>query len=119
MPSASQSLPDQLAIFIQALEDLQAIARDAAIERRSLQQCFLGAQQYYQQTLLPALVASPVAASLTPYHTEVNRGLRLLGVDVAFLQQAKSPLTQQKRQAQMQQRLQALLELSQGLGAQL
>jgi len=105
--------------FIENLKVLQTSAATANVDGRSLQQQFLETQQLYHQQLLPTLVESPAAASLITYQTEINRALRLLGMDVTFLQSAKNPVTQQKRQAQMQQRLQTLLEFSQGLQAEL
>jgi phenylacetate-coenzyme A ligase PaaK-like adenylate-forming protein len=113
------SLSQLLTAFIEALSTLQASACNANIDGRSLHQHFLTAQQLYQQQLLPTLIESPAAASLVTYQTEINRALRLLAMDVNFLQSAKNPLTQQKRQAQMQQRLKTLLEFSQGLQAAL
>lgn len=108
-----------LAAFIASLNRLQTSTTQANVDGRSLQQAFLATQQLYQQQLLPTLMESPAAASLVTYQTEINRALRLLGMDVTFLQSAKNPLTQQKRQAQMQQRLKTLLEFSQGLQAEL
>ncbi|MGF1522526.1 MAG: heterocyst frequency control protein PatD [Leptolyngbyaceae cyanobacterium] len=108
-----------LTAFLSLLEGLKQSANQANIDRRSLQQDFLTAQQLYQQQLLPTLMASPTATALMTYQTEINRALRLLGMDVSFLQTAKNPMTVQKRQAQMQQRLQTLLEFSRGLAAQL
>lgn len=115
----NQPESELLQSFIENLKALQTSAATANVDGRSLQQQFLEAQQLYQQQLLPTLVESPAAASLMTYQTEINRALRLLGMDVTFLQSAKNPMTQQKRQAQMQQRLQTLLEFSQGLQAEL
>jgi signal recognition particle subunit SEC65 len=50
-----------------------------------------------------------------PFQTEMNRALRLLGIDVTFLQSAQNPMTVQKRQAQMRQRLRQLLDFSREL----
>lgn len=106
---------DLLKAFIAGLETLLAGARQSGFEGRSLQKQFLATQQLYQQQLLPTLVASAQASALVTYQTEINRSLRLLGMDVSFLQSAKNPMTQQKRQTQMQQRLKTLLEFSRGL----
>ncbi|MEO0984217.1 MAG: heterocyst frequency control protein PatD [Cyanobacteria bacterium J06639_14] len=110
---------DLLDAFITHLETLETAVNKANIEVRSLQQDFLTTQQLYQQQLLPTLMASPNVASLISYQTEINRALRLLGMDVSFLQTAKHPMTVQKRQAHMRQRVQTLLEFSHGLKAQL
>ena len=110
---------DLLNTFITLLEGLKNTVSQANIEARSLQQDFLEAQQLYQQQLLPTLMASPAATALMTYQTEINRALRLLGIDVSFLQTAKNPMTIQKRQAQMRQRVQTLLDFSRGLAEQL
>lgn len=108
---------DTLALFITRLEKLDTIAQKSHIDGRSLQQQFLEAQQLYQTQLLPLMAASPAAAKFVSYQTEINRTLRLLGMDVAFLQSAKNSSTIQKRQAQMLKRLQTLLEFCRGLSA--
>ncbi|RZM78605.1 heterocyst frequency control protein PatD [Leptolyngbya iicbica] len=101
--------------FVELLTGVQHCAQAAQVDGRSLQQQFLQAQQLYQTQLLPTLMATPSAERLLSYQTEINRALRLLGMDVAFLQSAKNSLTLQKRQAQMQKQLQTLLEFCQGL----
>ncbi|MDB9525072.1 heterocyst frequency control protein PatD [Oscillatoria sp. CS-180] len=106
---------DLLAAFIAALTNLQTEVSKSTLDGRSLQQQFLATQQLYQQQLLPTLALSPSAAALVGYQTEISRALRLLGMDVAFLQSAKNALTQQKRQVQMQERLKTLLDFGRGL----
>lgn len=106
---------DVLTTFINLLMTLQNTAQGANLDERSLQQQFLQAQQFYQTQLLPTLMASPSAEGLISYQTEINRALRLLGLDVSFLQSAKSSVTVQKRQAQMLERLKTLLEFCRGL----
>lgn len=93
------------------------MARQANVDPRSLQQQFLIAQQLYRQALLPTLATASAAS--TPYQTEINRTLRLLAIDITFLQTAKNTLTTQKRQAQIQRRLQTLLDFSRQLQTQL
>ncbi|NER79976.1 MAG: heterocyst frequency control protein PatD [Leptolyngbya sp. SIO1D8] len=120
MSAPEQTTPQSLlADFVGALEGLQTSVQRTNIDGRSLQQQFLTVQQLYQQQLLPTLAVSPLATSLTPYQTEMNRAFRLLGMDVTFLQTAKNVMTMQKRQAQMRQRLKTVLEFSRGLQEQL
>ena len=116
---AAQALVQQFTTQVQQL--LQAIAQ-ANPDGRSLHQQFLHLQQTAQQGILqlsleippmpPDAVSAPDAPgdeSLVGYQTEISRGLRLLAMDITFLQSARQPLTQQKRQAQMRDRLQRLL----------
>ena len=105
--------------LIAQLQQLQADAGVTNIAERSLQLQVTALQHLYQQQLLPALIASPAASTLTTYQTEINRALRLLGLDATFLRSAKTPQTQAKRLAQLQDRLRILLEFSQGLQAEL
>jgi hypothetical protein len=114
-PSADASALALLDEFMAALTDLERQVGQAQVDGRSLQQTFLTAQQCFQQQLLPTLVTLPAAHTLTPLQTEMNRALRLLGIDVSFLQSAQNPMTAQKRQAQMRQRLRQLLDFSQAL----
>ena len=115
MMDSNAAETDVLAHFIALLKALHNQVQGAQVDGRSLQQQFLQAQQLYQTQLMPILVNSAAAEGFMAYQTEINRALRLLGLDVAFLQSAKNPLTIQKRQAQMQQRLKTLLEFCQGL----
>jgi len=114
MPAPSAEA-DVLSTFVKLLETLETSIQVANVNCRSLQQQFLQAQQFYQTQLLPTLLASPSAEGLVTYQTEINRALRLLGMDVSFLQSAKNAVTLQKRQAQMRQRLNTLLEFCRGL----
>ncbi|MEM6838621.1 MAG: heterocyst frequency control protein PatD [Cyanobacteria bacterium P01_C01_bin.120] len=106
---------DILTTFITQLKGLQTMTQSSNIDGRSLQQHFLAVQQLYQTQILPLMMTSSAAADFVSYQTEINRALRLLGLDVAFLQSAKQSVTQQKRQAQMLKRLNTLLEFCQGL----
>lgn len=116
-PSDSPTALEILTRFITHLEELYARGGQAQMDGRSLQQVFLEAQQLYQQQLLPTLSSTPIAATQS-YQTEINRALRLLGMDVSFLQAARDPMTAQKRQAQLRQRVQTLLDFSRALGEQ-
>ena len=105
--------------LIAQLQQLQAAATEPNLTAQSLQPQVTSLQQLYQQQLLPALIASPAASTLVTYQTEINRALRLLGMDATFLRSAKTPQTQAKRLVQLQDRLRILLEFSQGLQAEL
>ncbi|MEM0981528.1 MAG: heterocyst frequency control protein PatD [Cyanobacteria bacterium P01_H01_bin.58] len=119
MPNPSSSALPLLDEFVAALETCAASVSQANVDGRSLQAQFLQAQQLYQQGVLPTLRALPSETATLSYQTEINRALRLLGMDVTFLQAAKNTLTVQKRQQQMQQRLNTLLAFSHELRQQL
>ncbi|HEY9888107.1 MAG TPA: heterocyst frequency control protein PatD [Candidatus Obscuribacterales bacterium] len=105
--------------LVGALAAVQAIATQPHVDGRSLQAAFLTAQQLFQQQLLPTLAMTTTPDVLVTYQTEINRALRLLGIDVSFLQAAHNPTTRHQRQAQMRQRLDTLLDFSRGLQAAL
>lgn len=85
-----------------------------------LQQDFLRMQQRFQTQILPAVSDRESATGSGQGQailTEMNRTLRLLGMDVAFLQTARQSVTRQQRQGQMGDRLQQLQQFCQGLRA--
>lgn len=98
--------------FQHSLITLQAIATQANLDRVSLQAAFLEAQQLFQLQIagtdLSPLDAA-IATKLQSLFVEINKQLRLIGVDLMFLQAARQPATTQKRQKQMGDRLQLLL----------
>lgn len=105
------------------LEDVQAfqgqlVAFEALIcqanpSASALQQQFLQLQQPFQKQLWPAQAELTELAQ--PILLEMNRTLRLLGMDVAFLQAARQPQTMQQRQQQMRDRGRQLQQFCQGL----
>jgi nitrogen fixation/metabolism regulation signal transduction histidine kinase len=92
MPSPSQTFQVHLSAF-------SALCRDANPDARELQGRFLTVQQWFQQQILP--LATDSHPALQPLLTEMNRTLRLVAMDVAFLQTARQPITRQQRQRQM------------------
>jgi hypothetical protein len=98
--------------FYHALQQLQAIATQAHPDRPALQAAFLEAQQLFQLRIMALdLEGLPVTAQsqVQSYQTEINKQLRLLGMDVMFLQAARQSTTAQQRQAQMIDRIKTLL----------
>ncbi|ASC71634.1 hypothetical protein XM38_025870 [Halomicronema hongdechloris C2206] len=114
----TSSLSQALDQFAQQLTVLHQQSRQANPDGRHLQALFLTTQQQFQAFL--ALVeqtelTTAVEVPLRSLQTEVNRHLRLLGMDVAFLQAARQPQTVQQRQAQMGDRIRTLEQFCQGL----
>ncbi len=88
-----------------------AISQNVA-DSAGLQLQFSELQQFFQlrvASLELAALNSVDASRVQAIHTEINKQLRLLGMDVMFLQAARQPLTAQKRQVQMRDRLHLLL----------
>lgn len=90
----------------QALQSPLAVLRDLCQrsnpDPRELQGTFLTVQQVFQQQVLP-LGGEDTSdkTALQPLLTEMNRTLRLMAMDIAFLQTARQPITQQQRQRQI------------------
>lgn len=97
--------------FSQALEQLQQTASGAIVDVPKLRQSFLKAQQFFQQQIIN-LDADDLEPDIQPqvqsYQTEISKQLRLLGMDVMFLQAARQPGTAQERQSQILHRIQTL-----------
>jgi GH15 family glucan-1,4-alpha-glucosidase len=94
------------------LQALETLARATNPSGRQLQEQFLVAQQHFQQQLLPLAEPYP---SAQPVLTEINRTLRLLAMDVAFLQTARQSATTQQRQQQMLTKLGQLLNFCEAM----
>ncbi|MBE9138096.1 heterocyst frequency control protein PatD [Nodosilinea sp. LEGE 07088] len=94
---------DILRSHLQALDRLVQMANPNAAQ---LQAQFLATQQHFQHQVLPLGDAYPLGQ---PALTEMNRTLRLLAMDVAFLQAARQPITAQRRQQQLGEKLAQLL----------
>jgi hypothetical protein len=107
-----QSMQNDLETLRSHLQALEALADAPNPDGRSLQGPFLLAQQHFQQRILP--LGDPYPA-VQPMLTELNRGFRLLAMDVAFLQAARQSLTAQQRQQQMGDKLGQLLGFCEAL----
>lgn len=97
--------------FKQALEQLQAAA-GAQLDAPRLQQNFLEVQQFFQQQIV-TLDADDLALDSEPrvrsYQTEMSKQLRLVEMDVMFVQAARQQETHQQRQVQLSNRIQTLI----------
>lgn len=102
------------------LNKLQETLAEANPKGQVIQKMFLTLQQRFQNHLLPAIAADDQKqAQVQPLLTEINRSLRLLGMDVAFLQTARRSTKFQQRQKQMGDRIIQLQNFCDGLQQQL
>ena len=99
--------------FSLRLNELQQAFIQANPEASLLKSQVLAIQQFFQDqimaledTVLEAVDRSRVQA----YRTEMNKQMRLLGVDIVFLQAARQPVTAQQRQAQIRDRIARLID---------
>lgn len=94
------------------LQTLAGLVQSANPDGRALQAQFLLTQQHFQHQMLPLGAEMPAAQ---PVLTEMNRTLRLLAMDVAFLQTARQSTTAQQRQRQMVEKLGQLLNFCEAM----
>lgn len=100
--------------FRRSLQALQTQAVQANPDVSNLQAEFLTVQQYYQMRILSAELLEREDAGinlsrLMSYQTEMSKELRLLGMDIMFLQTAKKAMSVQQRQSQVRDRLERLI----------
>lgn len=122
---AFQDLPDT---YRQSLTQVKTWALEvrshlaqANPDARRLQSQFLTLQQGFQTQVLPLVGDELPPALQTDWvsgQTEINRQLRLMGMDVAWLQTARQAITVQQRQAQMCDRIDSILGFCQTLLAE-
>jgi hypothetical protein len=110
-------LPDVLRLNYQTFQilliRLQTLTNQSKPEATLLQTTFLEAQQLFQLQILSLDVndlTPTIAAKLQSIQTEISKQLRLLAIDISFLQSARQSTTTQKRQAQMRDRIALLLK---------
>jgi hypothetical protein len=99
--------------FRQALQGLRTQATVAQPDGLMLQSAFLEAQQFFQRQLINFDFEELPPADevrVRSLHTEISKYLRLLGMDVTFLQAARQTVTTQQRQAQIRDRVERLLQ---------
>lgn len=93
---------------VQVVERLAIASQPDVVQ---VQAAFQQAQQWFQQAILDdteAAIPEAIAGEVQAYGVELNKQMRLLGVDVMFLQSSRQAQTRMQRQAQMRDRLQLL-----------
>jgi hypothetical protein len=98
--------------FQQALQKLRILATKANPDPIALRSRFSELQQFFQMQITELDLdefAEATQAKVRSYRTEINKQLRLLGLDVMFLQTARQSTTTQRRQAQMVDRIDTLV----------
>ncbi len=104
--------------FFQTLQQLQDQVAVPEPDQSTLQGDLTAAQQQFQQDILSlGLEGVPEThlARVQSYQTEINKQLRLLGMDILFLQAARQSATVQQRQAQMSDRIRLLIQYCEAL----
>lgn len=98
--------------FVAILQQLQADAKHTEPDMLKLRQSFEDAQQFFGQQVVnldTSAIDPRIASRVRSYHTEIDKQLRLLGVDIMFWQAARQPETANKRQTQITARIQTLI----------
>lgn len=95
--------------FKQTLGQVHQAVQDA--NSKALQSSVMALQQFFRDQLLSLPMDELSAATqqwVQSYQVEMNKQLRLLGVDVLFLQSARQAATAAQRQQQVRDRLDTL-----------
>ena len=95
------------------LKKLQQTITQANPETTLLESHFLAVQQCFQHQIMPleeTALETADQSRLHAYRTEMNKQMRLLGMDVTFLKAARQPATTQQRQAQIRDRIARLID---------
>jgi translation initiation factor IF-2 len=101
--------------FQQKLQQLSLQVGETPADQRELgsapQAVFQEIQQLFQQIIALDLEGLDPAdvSKVQSYQTEINKQLRLLGMDVMFLRAARQSATAQQRQTQMGDRINLLV----------
>jgi hypothetical protein len=98
--------------FQNALRQLKITVTRSNPDLASLHADFLEVQQMFQLRIMDTdldQIDPAVVSQVQSYQTEINKQMRLLGMDVMFLQAARQPTTTQQRQAQMGDRIDTLI----------
>lgn len=98
--------------FQHQLERVRGLVVCSHPDPLALQNQFLEAQQQFQTLILPldpAEIDEAIAPRVQSVQTEINKMLRLMGLDVMFLRTARQSVTTQRRQAQLRDRLNTVL----------
>jgi len=99
---------------VQAIADA-SLATPATFNGSALYQSVQAVQQQFQQRIAPPATTLELPPRAQSIQTEINRHLRLLTTDVAFLRSARQAHTQQQRLQQVRDRLIRLTEFCDAL----
>ncbi|MUL35982.1 heterocyst frequency control protein PatD [Gloeocapsopsis dulcis] len=98
--------------FAAILGQLQTNANSPQLDVVKLREVFQQAQRLFGQQIITLDLSdlAPSAASrVRSYHTELDKQLKLLGMDITFLQAARQPATVIARKEQICTRIQTLI----------
>ena len=94
--------------FKHLLQQLQVVVALETLDRMLLRSEVSQMQQFFQSRIVPLDVEdldADLSSQVQSYRTEMHKQLRLLGMDVMFLQAAKHSTTTQQRQTQLDERI--------------
>ena len=98
----------------QQLQQFKSIATDRTSDLQLLQTAFAGIQQHFQQ-IVQRDQNPDLAAPVQSVETEISKQLRLLSMDVMYLQAARLSATVEQRRSQLLDRIEMLLGYCQAL----
>jgi hypothetical protein len=98
----------------QQIQQFKSIATDRTSDLKLLQKQFAGMQQHFQQ-IVQRDHSPEIAAPVQSVQTEISKQLRLLSMDVMYLQAARQSATVEQRRSQLLDRVEMLSGYCQAL----
>jgi hypothetical protein len=99
--------------FKQLLEQIQSVATQGNVDQAAILTAFREVQQFFAGQIMDSesngLLELPLSPLEQSYLTEMHKQLRLLSMDITFLQAARIPATAQARQATASDRIHILI----------
>ncbi|WP_066377822.1 MULTISPECIES: heterocyst frequency control protein PatD [unclassified Anabaena] len=101
-------ISDKYQALVNLLEQLRTDVSNSQVSTPELKQGVMSLQQVFSQEILP--LATDANSREQSYQTEISKQLRLLEVDVMFLQGARQSATSQARLKTISDRLSILIQ---------
>ncbi|AUT04140.1 hypothetical protein CLI64_29230 [Nostoc sp. CENA543] len=104
---------DKYPILVNLLEQLHTDVTNLQVSTSELKERINALQIFFSEEIVPLTV--DVSSRVQSYHTEISKQLRLLAVDVMFLQGARQTSTAQTRVKTISDRLSTLMQYCQAI----
>jgi len=100
--------------FKQLLQQIQTVATQGNVDQAAIQAAFREVEQFFTGQIMDAEsnelgLELPLSSLEQSYLTEMHKQLRLLAMDMAFLQASRIPATTQSRQLTASDRIHTLI----------
>jgi len=104
---------DKYQVLVNLLEQLRTDVSNLQVSTSELKERIVALQKFFGQEIVPLTVDANSREQ--SYHTEMSKQLRLLAIDVMFLQGARQTSTAQTRVKTISDRLSTLMQYCQAI----